>query len=318
MVQKVLCDKILRPRIEPTFIYDNAASVTGKGTDHSLNRLKEHLRRFYRRHGADGWILVGDLKSYFDSIPHELLNELYAKEFSDKYIMGLIRHIHASIPGGVGVPLGNETSQIDALLAFSAVDHYIKENKGIKEYGRYMDDFYLIHESKEYLEECKREIEQKAIKLGLKLNTKKTRIVRITTGINFLGFHIYITESGKVIMRIKAKSKSRERQKLRKYKRKVEAGEMEMAAVREAYKAWKAHAKRGNTYYMLQEMDCYFYGLFEKYLTPEEKTRYEKLKISQSNRLEKRKEKTRRKRENGKSFKNAGGRGESQRYRDNV
>lgn len=291
VVQKSLCDNIIRPRIEPTFIYDNGASVKGKGTDKALDRLTEHMRHYFRKNGADGWVLIADMKSYFDSIPHDLLNSLYEKEFSDKYIVGLIHHIHASIPGGVGVPLGNELSQIDALIAFSSIDHYIKEVLRIKGYGRYMDDFYLIHEDKEYLKYCQEEIEQMAAELGLQLNTKKTKIVPMATGFNFLGFYFYMTQSGKVICRIKAKSKSRERQKLRKYKKKVAAKEMTMKDVRFAYKSWKAHASRGNTYYLLEEMDCYFYSLFFDYLTEDEKLRYEKLKINQSKRLEKRKEK---------------------------
>ena len=50
-------------------------------------------------------------------------------------------------------------------------------------------------------------LKEMAAELGLQLNTKKTKIVRTTTGINFLGFHTYMTESGKIVMRIKAKSK---------------------------------------------------------------------------------------------------------------
>jgi retron-type reverse transcriptase len=301
VVQKCLTDQIIRPHIMPKLIYDNGASVRGKGTDFALDRLKEHMQQYFRKYGSEGWVLVGDFSKFFDSINHEHINSLYEKEYKDEKIMAMIRHIHASIPGGIGVPLGNELSQIDALLEISDIDHSIKEQLHRKWYGRYNDDFYIIGNTKEELKHCLEWITKQAEARGLRLNTKKTKIVSLQAGINFLGFHTYMTKSGKVVMRIKAKSKSRERQKLRKHKKKLIAGEMTMAAVREGYKAWKAHASRGNTYYVLQEMDCYFYGLFYEYITDEEKVKYEKLKISQSIRVAKRK--ARRKNKHGKSIK---------------
>ena len=108
-------------------IYDNGASIKGKGTDFSINRLKTHMQRFYRKHGTDGYVLVCDMQKYFDSIRHELLQNIYAKYFDDEKILSLIKMIHDSIPGGVGVPLGNQLSQFDALLAADSLDHMIKE-----------------------------------------------------------------------------------------------------------------------------------------------------------------------------------------------
>lgn len=293
VVQKSLHENIIVPRIAPTFIYDNGASIKNKGTDFQLDRLKEHLRAEVARNGVDGYILVGDFSKYFDNIQHELLNDFYKKQFSDERITKLICDIHATIPGGVGVPLGNQLSQDDALIAASPIDHMVKEQLHIKGYGRYNDDFYLINHDREYLKYCQKRIEEKAEELRIKLNPKKTKIVPMTTGINFLGFHVYVTESGKIVMRLKAKTKSRERQKLRKYKKKVEAGEMKFEDAKEAYQSWKTHVERGDTYYLLQEMDCYFYSLFFNYLSNEEKERYKKLQRHRQSRIKRRKEKCR-------------------------
>lgn len=279
VVQKNLCDNVLTPRIAPTFVHSNGASLKGKGTDFTLDCLRNDLRRFYRKHGTNGYILICDFSGYFDSLQHGLLNKAYEKEFKDEQIIRLIKMIHASTGGSIGVPLGNQLSQLDALIAANDIDHMIKERLGIEGYARYNDDFYLIHESKGYLKYCLGEIEKMAAVKGMKLNTKKTKIAPVTTGINYLGFHTYITETGKVVSRIKAKSKSHQRQKMRKMKRKVENGEMAYKDVKESYQSWKAHTERGNTYYVLQEMDCYFYSLFINYLSDEEKARYEKLKI---------------------------------------
>lgn len=65
----------------------------------------------------------------------------------------------------------------------------------IKYYGRYVDDFYLIHEDKEYLKACLCVIEQYLSEYGLKLNNK-TQIFPIKNGIDFIGFHTYLTDTG--------------------------------------------------------------------------------------------------------------------------
>lgn len=64
-------------------------------------------------------------------------------------------------------------SQIDALMLASPLDHFIKEKLHIKYYGRYMDDFYLIHHDMDYLKYCKKEIEKMYNKMGLILSKKR-------------------------------------------------------------------------------------------------------------------------------------------------
>lgn len=105
-----------------------------------------------------------------------------------------------------GIPIGNQTSQWFAVMYLSGLDHFIKEKLGIRYYGRYMDDFYLIHEDKAYLRYCRAEIERYVGELGLKLNNK-TNIFPLRNGIDFLGFHTYLTDSGKVIRKVRRGSK---------------------------------------------------------------------------------------------------------------
>ena len=112
------------------------------------------MRRFYRVRGVDGWVLKCDISKYFYNIKHDALKSLIRKYISDPDCLWLLDMIIDSTEGNVGIPIGNQSSQIFALLYLSSLDHMVKEKLGIKFYGRYMDDFYLIHEDKEYLRYC--------------------------------------------------------------------------------------------------------------------------------------------------------------------
>ena len=83
----------------------------------------------------------------------------------------------------------------------------MKERLRIKYYVRYMDDFLLIHPDKEYLRYCQKEIEIFLAGLHLELN-EKTNIFPLRHGVDFLGFHTYITESGQIIRKLRHSSSS--------------------------------------------------------------------------------------------------------------
>lgn len=184
VVQHALCDNVLEPRVRSTFIKDNYASQVGKGTHFGLERLEGFMRRFYRVRGVDGWVLKCDISKYFYNIKHDALKSLIRKYISDPDCLWLLDMIIDSTEGNVGIPIGNQSSQIFALLYLSSLDHMVKEKLGIKFYGRYMDDFYLIHEDKEYLRYCWKEIERHVNELGLSLNAK-TNIYPLKTELIF-------------------------------------------------------------------------------------------------------------------------------------
>lgn len=261
VVQRSLCDNVLEPIFERSLIYDNYACRKGKGVHAGLDRTSEFFRRYYREHGTEGWILKCDIEKYFDSIDHDILKQIIRIYIQDEEILNLLDMIIDSIEGS-GVPIGNQTSQWFAVIFLNAFDHFIKEKLRIKMYIRYMDDFVLIHHDKEYLKYCKREIIKFLDGLNLKLN-HKSHIFPLRNGVDFLGFHTYITETGKVIRKVRRDSKKRVKRKLKKFKELYNTGKRTKEEIDRAFESWVAHAEQGNCYHLIQNMRKYYERIFE-------------------------------------------------------
>lgn len=224
VLQRCLCDYVLLPKMQNVFIRDNYAGQKGKGTLFGLNRLSENLCDYYKQHGCSGYILKCDITKFFYSINHDEMKKFIRKYFTDEDIQWICNLFVDSVDGD-GLPLGNQCSQVFALIYLSGLDLYITEELRCKFYGRYMDDFYLISDSKEYLQDCLKKITAYLSTLHLTLNDK-TEIVSISKGIRFLGFHTYITEDGKIIRRLTGENKRAIKKRLRKYYKLVVCGKM--------------------------------------------------------------------------------------------
>ena len=72
IVRHVLCDEVLLPEVRKHIIYDNGASIKDRGISHQRDRFEVHLRRYYKLHGNEGWILFGDFSKFYDNIIHEI------------------------------------------------------------------------------------------------------------------------------------------------------------------------------------------------------------------------------------------------------
>ena len=242
VVQHSLCDNVLLPKLEEVFIRNNFAGQKGKDTLFGLNTLKEHMMGFYERYGG-GYILKADITKFFYTIDHSVLKQMLRKHFSDPDLLWLCDLIIDSTENP-GLPLGNQTSQVFALLYLNELDHYITSDMGIEYYGRYMDDFYLLHPDKQHLKKCLAEIEEKVRGLKLTLNGK-TQIMPFKQGIKFLGFHMYVKD-GALVCNVKNENK---RNAYRKYKRMaklVVSGKLDERKLGECVVSWKAHAAFGD------------------------------------------------------------------------
>lgn len=261
VVQHCLCDYILHPRLEKEFIKTNYAGQVGKGTHFGMDNLRDQMLKFYNQNGIDGWILKCDITKFFYQIDHEKLKDIVDYYFPDPYTMWL-NHLLINSTESPGLPLGNQAAQVYALLMLNGLDHFIAGELGCEFYGRYMDDFYLIHHDKEYLKWCLKCITEFIRSLGLGLNGK-TQMVPFKNGISFLGFHHYVTKGGKYIRKIKSENKRRIRKKLLIWSKAVKSGKMTEQKFYEKYNAWKNHALHGNCIKLCYSMDLYVEKLME-------------------------------------------------------
>lgn len=260
--QRSLNDNAVYPMMAKSFIYDNCACQQGKGTDFAMNRLHAHLQRYYRKHGKDGWVLQCDIKGYYPNMPHEVAEKKFAKHL-DEWTFAEVKKILDRFEGDIGFSPGSQLIQIAGISVLDEMDHFIKEKLRIKHYIRYMDDFILISNDKQYLQTCLEQIREYLKERGFELN-EKTSLYRMSRGIKFLGFRFILTDTGKVIRLIKPESVKRERRKLRKLVKLTKKGKLTKEKVNQCYEAYKAHAERGNTWKMLQRLDEFYKNLWKE------------------------------------------------------
>ena len=260
--QRSLNDVEIYPRCTRSFIYDNHACQTGKGPDLARKRLKCFLQRYYRKHGADGWVLQCDIKGYYPNMTHDVAKATLRKHLPDESYQMAAR-ILDNFPGEVGFNPGSQIVQIVGITALNDLDHYIKERLLMEIYERYMDDSVMIYHEREKLEICLEVIEGKLAEKDMKLNKKKTRIYSLRKGILFLGFWFYLTDTGKVMVHIDPKKVKHERRKLRRMAGLVKKGEKTREQVDEHFDSWMRHASYGDSYNFQKNMREFYRSLWE-------------------------------------------------------
>lgn len=262
-VQKSLVKNALYPAIVPSLIYDNAATLKGRGTEFALKRLRKHLAHHYRKHGRKGGILIMDWHNYFGSINHDILLSMLRKKIDDDKIFAMCETFIRAFDGDVGLGLGSEISQISAVFFPNEIDHHVKEKLRIRGYGRYMDDLYVISEDIDKLQEARRDITKMSEALGLQINEKRTQIVKFDGGhFTYLKKRFYITPSGKIVMRLAPANVRRRRRKLKSQKRLYDNGKIGLDAVEQSYQSWRSYASKCNARKTIDNMDRLYRDLF--------------------------------------------------------
>ena len=212
------------------------------------------MQKFHSRYGMEGYILKCDIRKFFYSISHEQLRDIVHYHFGYDPDICWLCDLFIDSTEGKGVPLGNQISQAFGLMYLDSMDKLICHELGIEYYGRYMDDFYLIHPSKEYLQYCLQVITAYLRTLELELNCK-TQIFPFKNGVSYLGFHTYITPEGKPIRKLKNQNKRNAQRKFRRMAKLVPAGELPAETLHASYGAWKNHISHGNCYKLAAAMD---------------------------------------------------------------
>lgn len=261
--QRSINDNVLYPEMVKHFVIGNCACQKGKGTKFARDLVKKYLWRHYRNHGLNGYVLQIDIKGYYPNMRHDVVYRKFKRHLSDDVYNAVCDILSHQYKGDVGFNPGSQMVQIAGISVLDDIDHIIKEKCHIKGYVRYMDDFLLIHESRQKLQECLSTVKAELVKIGFEVHRTKTRIKPIADGFMFLGFNYKLTDTGKIILGVDSNSVKHERKKLRRMVAKCKRGEMDKVKADECYTSWKAHVAYGNSYKLLHNMDRYYKELWQ-------------------------------------------------------
>lgn len=280
VVQHVLCDDILMSYFSERAVLDNCVCQEGKGAHFALDRLEKFLKSSHNKRSL--WVVKGDIRKYFPSIPHDQLVETFCKHIKDEDLKNLIIQIVDSyhtkedylnryhIPSlgqgdttNRGIPIGNQISQIFGMFFLNPLDRLVKEKLRVRIYTRYMDDFVLVLKTKAEAKSCLKEISKVVDDLGLILNPK-TQILPFKNGFNYLGFHFFVSDSGKVTRTVVKKTKRRMRWRIRLLKKLYDENLIDEKRVKMSGAAFHGHLCHSNSKKFEEELRFELNKIIEK------------------------------------------------------
>lgn len=262
VVHHALC-QVIEPLFERRFIHDSYANRVGKGTHRALDRATHYLRR-YR------YVLPCDIRQFFPSIDHAILQDVLARVIADPDVLWLIDRILASGRGVLageyemvyyagddlfaagrprGLPIGNLTSQFWANVYMNELDQYIKRGLGCRAYLRYVDDFLVFGDSKPELWRWQEDIIQKLATMRLSLHERQAHLRPTGEGLAFLGFVVYPDHR-----LLKGRKVVAWRRRFADRLSELGNGSIALDDVHASVRGWVNHARYGDTHGLRREL----------------------------------------------------------------
>jgi retron-type reverse transcriptase len=174
------------------FIYDSYSCRIEKGTHRALDRFRDFARSVSKNNTRSCFVLKCDIRKFFASINHDVLRTILKRYIADENILWLINQVLVSFDAGkdgVGLPLGNLTSQLLVNVYMHEFDMFVKQELLIKHYIRYADDFVILSDDKTYLVTLLPKFHIFLHeKLKLSLHEHKTYVKTYDSGVDFLGW----------------------------------------------------------------------------------------------------------------------------------
>jgi len=204
----------IAPRFHASFDAGSSACIPGRGTLYAANVLAGAARSITQNWSRPAHYLKMDLANFFVAISKPILLAQLAKRVHEPWWFDLARTIlfhdpradvelrgspaklalvppHKSLfnaPADTGLPIGNLSSQFFANVHLDALDQHIKHQLRARHYMRYVDDFILLHDSPQWLNQARSDIEAWLPEhLGACVNPSKTILQPVDRGIDFVG-----------------------------------------------------------------------------------------------------------------------------------
>ena len=260
VVHHALCN-IIEPHYERKFIFDSYANRKGKGTLKAIQRFDFFKRKSSKNNTRTCFVLKADIRHYFETVDHQALLSIIKEKIKDGRILQLIKIIlsnYVTKEKGKGMPLGNLTSQFFANVYLDKLDQFAKHKLKARYYIRYVDDFVMIHNNKDVLEDYKKQTDAFISgELNLILHPDKSKIITIKKGVEFLGFRTFYHHR-----LLKQKNIKKFRRKLSQLKAEYDVKKIDYNCVYEFWQGWTAYAINASTYNLRQNMAVKFQNYF--------------------------------------------------------
>jgi retron-type reverse transcriptase len=184
--------RILYPYYNQKFISDSYSCRNYKGTHKAIAQFRKFAGTVSKNHTKTCWVLKCDIRKFFASIDQATLLIILQTSIKDQDIIRLLKQVITSFNSGtigVGLPLGNLTSQLLVNIYMNEFDQFIKQALKIKYYIRYADDFAILStDRKEFVKIVRYILLFLRYELSLALHPHKMSVGTFASGVDFLGW----------------------------------------------------------------------------------------------------------------------------------
>lgn len=246
--------------LDKRYIPTSYACRLGGGTQKAIHQLQQYIRHT----PGKVYVLKLDVSKYFYRIDHGVLLDILHGIFKDPDLLELLRRIIDDDQGGglfgididtgerepgVGMPIGNLTSQMFANLYLNEADQFAKHELRAKKYIRYMDDMVIVSNDKSYLQDCWHAMDDfLTTRLKLRLNRKST-VQAARDGIDFCGYLVWADH-----IRLRQKSALKMKHRLRYLRKAFKRGEVDLEEVTASLTSYCGLLKHCDGYQLKQSI----------------------------------------------------------------
>lgn len=175
-------DKHLKKR----FIRTTSASIKNRGMHDLLNYIQ---RDIYEDPDGTMYCYKFDLSKFYESVNQDFVMECVHKMFKDKLLISILEKFVRLLPDGISIGL-RSSQGLGNLLLSVYLDHYLKDELGVRHFYRYCDDGVVLAKSKAELWMIRDAVHEKMESIGLIVKANE-RVFPVNEGIDFLGYVIY-------------------------------------------------------------------------------------------------------------------------------
>lgn len=233
-------NNIIEPIFEQTFYAQSYGCRKGKGTHSGAIKCQSLQRKLSK--GSDLWILKTDFAGYFYNIDRVVLHKRIRAKISCKETLRLIELFICK--DGVGIPIGNLTSQLFANVYGTIADEWLLHTAKKKNFIRYMDDIVIFGESKREMLQLKEPFEKFCFE-NMRLRLSHWSVTNVSQGVNFLGYRIWPTHK---LMR--KQSVSTAKRKIKRYRKNGETEKLNRFLA-----SWRGHAKWADSKNLIKSLE---------------------------------------------------------------